>query len=372
MSDYDVYLLSKLFQIFHMTVPGFSMPSNSFYSELRKRVHEYFQLNNISTTGNIKLYLKGIIATVLFTTTYIHLIFFTPGYWLAALECVFLGGLTAFIGFNIMHDGAHGSFSKRRWLNALAGASINFLGANVHLWKTKHNYIHHTFTNIDGIDDDIDGKPFLRLAETQPKYKIHRIQHWYFLIVYSLLYFFWIFFTDYKKYLSNKIGSMPGPKYKVIDHILFWGFKAIHIFLFILLPIYKVGFLPWLVGFTIYGLFTGIALSLVFQLAHTIAETKFPQPVMPGNKIEDEWAILQLKTTANFSTKNKILSWLVGGLNFQIEHHLFPLISHVHYPKISPIVKQTCLEFNVPYIEHPNMRSAIRSHIKHLRHLARN
>lgn len=355
-----------------MTAPGFSLPSNSFYSELRKRVYQYFQEKKISPTGNARLYLKSILAFTLFTASYVHVVFFTPSYWLAALECVFLGGLTAFIGFNIMHDGAHGSFSKRKWVNALAGVSINFLGANVHLWKTKHNYIHHTYTNVDGIDDDIDGKPFLRLAETQPKYRIHRIQHWYFILVYSLLYFFWIFFTDYKKYLSGKIGSMPAPKYKFKDHFSFWFFKALHILMFVFLPIYMIGFFPWLVGFTIYGLFTGIALSLVFQLAHTIIETNFPQPVMPENKIEDEWAILQLKTTANFSTKNKLISWLVGGLNYQIEHHLFPLISHVHYPQISHIVKQTCLEYKLPYIEHPTMRSALLSHIKHLRNLAIN
>lgn len=355
-----------------MTAPGFSLPSNSFYSELRKRVYQYFQEKKISPTGNTQLYLKSILAFTLFTASYVHVVFFTPSYWLAALECVFLGGLTAFIGFNIMHDGAHGSFSKRKWLNALAGVSINFLGANVHLWKTKHNYIHHTYTNVDGIDDDIDGKPFLRLAETQPKYRIHRIQHWYFILVYSLLYFFWIFFTDYKKYLSGKIGSMPAPKYTLKEHIAFWFFKVFHLFAFVLLPIYMVGFIPWLIGFFIYGLFTGIALSLVFQLAHTVTQTAFPMPVFPENKIEDEWAILQLKTTANFATKNKLLSWLVGGLNYQIEHHLFPLISHVHYPQISTIVRQTCHEYNVPYIEHPNMRSALVSHINYLRHLAKN
>jgi linoleoyl-CoA desaturase len=181
-----------------MITPKFSMPSSSFYGELRKRVNTYFKENNISPTGNYKLYTKATLVGVLFVATYTHLVFFTPNYWLAALECIFLGGLTALIGFNVMHDGAHGSFSNRKWINTVAGASINFLGANVYLWKTKHNIIHHTYTNIDGIDDDIDAGVVLRLAETQKKYGIHRIQHWYFILAYSLLYFYWIFFTDIK------------------------------------------------------------------------------------------------------------------------------------------------------------------------------
>lgn len=355
-----------------MITPKFSIPSNSFYGELRKRVNTYFKENNISPTGNYKLYLKAILAGVLFVATYVHLVFFTPNYWLAALECIFLGGLTAFIGFNVMHDGAHGSFSNRKWINTVAGASINFLGANVYLWKTKHNIVHHTYTNIDGIDDDINAGPILRLAETQKKYGINRIQHWYFVLAYSLLYFFWIFFTDYKKYFTGKVGSVPIQKHDAKHHISFWFFKVFHLLAFLVLPIYMVGFWPWFVGFLIYGLFTGIILSIVFQLAHTVIEAKFPQPLMPENKIENEWAIHQLQTTANFATKNKLISWLVGGLNFQIEHHLFPLISHVHYPEISRIIKQTCAEYNVPYVEHPNMRSAIVSHVKYLRYLGKN
>lgn len=355
-----------------MNTPKFSIPSNSFYSELRKRVNSYFKENNISPTGNYKLYIKAILVGLLFIATYIHLVFFKPNYWLAAFECIFLGGLTAFIGFNVMHDGAHGSFSNRKWINTVAGTSINFLGANVYLWKTKHNIVHHTFTNIDGIDDDIDARPILRLAKTQKKYSIHRIQHWYFLLAYSLLYFFWVFFTDYKKYFSGKVGVVPIQKHAFKHHFSFWFYKVFHVFAFIVLPIYMVGFWPWFVGFLIYGLFTGIVLSMVFQLAHTVMESKFPQPVMPENKIEDEWAIHQLQTTANFATKNKVISWLVGGLNFQIEHHLFPLISHVHYPAISKIIKQTCAEYNVPYLEYPNMRSAIISHVKYLRYLGKN
>lgn len=353
-----------------MAVPKFQSSAQSFHSELKARITNYFQEVGASTTGNYQLFLKAIILVVSFLIVYTHLVFFTPGPVLALLECVILGGLTASIGFNVMHDGAHGSFSRYPWINKLAALSLNFLGANVFMWNTKHNVIHHAYTNIDGIDDDLDARPFLRLCKTQKYYKMHRYQHIYFWLAYSLLYLFWVFFTDYKKYFTGKVGSMPLKKMALSDHISFWGFKLLHLFLFVILPIYMIGFWPWLVGFLVYTMFAGIVLSIVFQLAHTVSETHFPEPV--NNKIEDEWAIHQLKTTANFATDNKIISWLVGGLNFQIEHHLFPKISHIHYPQISKIIREACREYGIAYIEHPRMTTAVASHISHLRNLGKN
>jgi linoleoyl-CoA desaturase len=160
-------------------------------------------------------------------------------------------------------------------------------------------------------------------------------------------------------------------KMKPRDHISFWSFKLIHIALFVLLPIYTIGFLPWLIGFLIYGLFAGFVLSIVFQLAHTVEHTHFPHADEMTGKMEDEWAIHQIKTTANFATKNKVVSWLVGGLNFQVEHHLFPKISHVHYPAISKIIKKACEEYGIGYIEYKRVRIALASHVAYLRHMGR-
>lgn len=354
-----------------MSIPKFSHASQSFHAELKKRISDYFRQEGKASTGNFHLYFKAIVLVVSYILLYIHLVFYTPAPWLALAECLVLGGLTAAIGFNVMHDGMHGSFSKHKWVNTLAGLSLNFLGANNFMWKTKHNIIHHTYTNIEGVDDDIEAKPFLRLCETQKYYKIHRYQHWYFWAAYSLLYLWWVLVTDYKKYVLRRIGPTPLKNMKVSDHISFWAFKALHAFLFIALPIYMVGFTPWLIGFLVFALFAGFVLSIVFQLAHTVEHTHFPQAIPETNKMEDEWAIHQLKTTANFATRNRFISWWVGGLNFQVEHHLFPRISHVHYPDISKIIRKTCQDFGIPYIEYPKMRLALASHISHLRNLSR-
>ena len=354
-----------------MSSPKFPKIPVSFHSELKKRISEYFTNKGKATTGNFKLHFKAIILVSILLALYIHLVFFTPGTALAVIECVFLGCVTAAIGFNVMHDGAHGSFSRYKWLNNLASNFSSFLGASKHMWKTKHNIIHHTYTNISGVDDDIEARPLLRLCEDQPRYKIHKYQHFYFWFTYSMLYIYWIFVTDYTKYFRGKIGTIQLRKMTFAEHAWFWFYKLSHAFIFVALPIYLLGFLPWMIGFLSMSLITGFVLSIVFQLAHTVEHTHFPMPDNATGKMEDEWAIHQIKTTANFATRNKVVSWLVGGLNFQVEHHLFPKISHIHYPAISKIIKKTCEDYGIKYLEYPKVRLAVASHVAYLRQLGR-
>jgi linoleoyl-CoA desaturase len=245
------------------------------------------------------------------------------------------------------------------------------LGANHFMWNMKHNMIHHSFTNVDGVDDDIEIGFLMRMAPTQKRLWMHRFQHFYFAFLYMLLYVFWIFFTDYQKYFTQRIGEMPLKKMTLKDHLAFWVIKVYHGFVFIALPIMLVGWLHWLVGFLTFSLVAGFILSIVFQLAHTVEGTEFPVAQMPANKLPDEFAEHQIKTTANFATRSKLVSWLVGGLNFQIEHHLFPKISHVHYPAISNIVRAVCREYQLQYIEYPTVPKAIRAHVRFLRQMGK-
>ena len=352
-------------------VPKFANVPHSFHTELKTRISTYFEEVGKSTYGNYSLFMKAVILMLSFCFVYIHLVFFTPNIFLSIFECVILGGIVAAIGFNVMHDGAHGSFSKYKWVNRFAAFSLNILGGNSFMWNVKHNIIHHAFTNVDGMDDDIDIQPWMRMSATQKKYKLHKFQHVYFWFLYCLLYILWIFVLDYQKYFKAKVGAMPLKKMTLNDHLVFWGFKLFHAFLFVGLPIYMIGFTSWLVGFLIFTCVAGLVLSLVFQLAHTVEHTAFPVPDVITHKLEDEWAVHQIKTTANFATNSKLVSWLVGGLNFQIEHHLFPKISHVHYPQISKIIRQACEEYGIQYIEYPKVRYAVASHVAFLKQMGR-
>lgn len=351
-----------------MSTPKFMQGRGDFHTVLKNRVNQYFTEHQRPMTGNFSLLFKAALFCICYLLVYVHLVFFTPSVWIAIPECVFFGLLTAAIGFNVMHDGAHGSFSKYPFLNKVAGASLNFLGGSAIMWNMKHNIIHHTYTNIDGIDDDIEARPWLRFASTQKKMKLHKFQQYYFWFLYALLHLMWIFMSDYQKYFKRKIGPIPLRKMTMYEHISFWAAKLIYAFMLIVLPILLLGFTTWLFGFLLITMVTGFAISIVFQLAHTVEHTDFPLPGDSG-KIENEWAIHQIHTTANFATKNKTISWLLGGLNFQIEHHLFPRISHVHYPAISKIIKKTCGEYGINYIEFPKMTQAIVSHVHYLKRL---
>ncbi|HRN78761.1 MAG TPA: acyl-CoA desaturase [Ferruginibacter sp.] len=355
-----------------MATPKFAnVKGSQFHQELKRRVQQYFQDKKKPMSGNATLYTKAIILFLIYFALYVHLVFFTPPTWLAILECILMGGATAAIGFNVMHDGSHGSFSNSKMANKLAAFSANILGASGIMWNNKHNIIHHTYTNIDGVDDDIEIKPLLRMCSTQKKRWIHQFQHIYVWFLYTLLLLVWLFVSDYTKYFRQKIGDLPLKKMSTWDHFAFWFAKVMYLFMMIIIPIYLLGFVSWLVGFLVMTMFSGFVLSIVFQLAHTVEVTEFPTPAEETNKLEAEWAIHQVQTTANFATRNKLYTWLLGGLNFQIEHHLFPKISHVHYPAISKIIKQTCQEFGIPYHEYPKMRQAIASHTNYLRKMGK-
>ncbi len=181
-----------------MATPKFlNVAGSTFHQELKRRVNEYFIKSQKPATGNFGLYFKAVLFWACYIFLYVHVVFFTPPAWIAIVECVLMGGLTAAIGFNVMHDGGHGSFSNSKFWNKIAAFSVNALGASAIMWNNKHNIIHHTYTNIDGVDDDIEIRPLLRMCETQKKYKIHRFQHIYVWFLYTLLLIIWVFATDY-------------------------------------------------------------------------------------------------------------------------------------------------------------------------------
>src|ERR1700749_348566 len=279
-----------------MSMPKFATSSQSFHTELKKRISAYFEEVGKSQTGNYNLFIKAVILMVSFAFIYIPLVFFTPAAIWAILESVLLGGITAAIGFNVMHDGAHGSFSKYKWVNQLAAFSLNILGGNSFMWNMKHNVVHHAFTTVAGVDDDIDIQPWMRMSETQKRYRLHKYQHLYFWFLYSILYIFWIFVLDYQKYFKSKVGTMPLKKMTLSDHFVFWGFKIFHAFLFIILPIYMCGWYDWMISFIIFTMVAGFVLSMVFQLAHTVEHTAFPLADEQTGKLQDEWAVHQIKT----------------------------------------------------------------------------
>jgi len=348
----------------------FDNRNNQFYQSLKVSVDQYFEKKGIKRTGDRRLYIKTILLIGASIALYCSLMFFRMPAIPALLVCALLGFTFASIGFGVMHDANHGSYSTRPWLNDMLGLSLNALGASSFFWKQKHNIIHHTYTNVDGLDDDIAKSPIIRQCETQKWVPAHRIQHLYLLPVYALSTIFWVFIMDFTKYFSRKIYRTDAWKMNLKNHIIFWGTKASFVTFYMLLPILVWGFGAWLLGFFTLHVVMGLTLSLVFQLAHVVENTEFENIALDETKhIETAWAEHELKTTSNFAMNNKVISWFVGGLNYQIEHHLFPRVSHVHYPAISKIVMQKCKEYNLPYNKYNTLTEALLSHFKVMRML---
>lgn len=342
-----------------------------FYKELTKRVNNHFKVNQIKKTGNYRLHLKTIVMISLLVVPYLLILALPMTYYTQLALCIVAGVGMAGIGMNVMHDGNHGSYSSKPWVNKLMGDTIYFLAGNSNNWKVQHNFLHHTFTNIHGHDEDIEANGILRFSKHQVWKPFHRFQHVYFVFLYGLLTLRWAIASDFSqmhRYLRDhkNVAQTKSPYYLwtslVISKILYFLGWLLIPYLLLDIPFWQI-----LIGFFVMHYTAGLILSLVFQLAHVIEETEMPLPESNSQEMKNTWAIHQLHTTANFSPKNWLLNWYVGGLNFQIEHHIFPHISHIHYQEIGKIIKKTAQEFNLPYNEYKSTRSALFSHFKFIK-----
>lgn len=342
-----------------------------FFQSLKKAVDAYFLQNNVPKTGNWRLYHKAIVLITVSTALYLFLLLSSHAWWVGVLLSILLGIALISTAFNVMHDACHKSFSRKRWVNNLMGLTMNALGGNAFLWKIKHNVIHHTYTNIDGVDDDLANGALLRMCRSQKWRPVHRFQHLYMFALYAVSSLAWMLVFDFGKYFSMRIHNTSINKMERKEHVIFWLSKALYLFFYVLVPVYFVGWLPWLVGFLIVHVTMGLTMSVIFQLAHVVEKTSFYVAGSEQKLLATAWAEHEIRTTTNFARNNKLLSWFIGGLNFQVEHHLFPSISHVHYPALSKIVEEQCQKFALPYHSYPSMRAAICSHIRFMKQLGK-
>lgn len=353
-----------------MAKVSFNNKEQLFFSSVKKSVDEYFKTHQLKRTGNWSLYIKTIVLIPLAISIYLFFLFGSYSAFAGIILCIMMGLILVSIAFNVMHDACHGSYSRKKWINELLGLTMNALGSNAYIWKIKHNVVHHTYTNVDGIDDDIIKSPLLRLCPTQKRTPVHRLQFIYMFAVYSLSTILWVFVTDMMKYFSRKI-VVTEMKISLKEHILFWVSKVLYFGFYIVLPVLLLGWQSWLAGYLIVNCTMGLTLALVFQLAHVVEKTSFEEAGEQAKTIDTEWAVHEVKTTANFAPGNAIISWFVGGLNYQVEHHLFPRVSHIHYPAISELVREQCEKFALPYHCYPTIRSAVASHIRVMKQLGK-
>lgn len=363
------------FAAMNIPIVRFTRDKSGFSKTLRSRVDEYFTENNISKSGGASMLLKSVLMLSLYFIPWALFTFGVTGggawFWIAEIAMGF--GLAG-IGLNIMHDGNHNAYSSKPWINKLMGRTVDLVGGNADMWCIQHNVLHHTFTNINGLDEDIDPSPVLRFNPNKPLYKIHRFQHIYAWFFYSLMTIFWMISKDWqalarykKKDLIKSTGKSTGgiAVYMVFSKLFYYFYS-------IALPILFSGLAWWIVvlGWVVMHAVAGFLMAIIFQPAHVLEHHLFHDGVEEPS-LDTERLQHQLQTSSNFGVKSRLLTWLCGGLNFQIEHHLFPNMCHVHYRKIAPIVKKTAKEFGLPYRADFSFAKALQLHTSMLKSLGR-
>lgn len=346
-----------------------------FINELRGKVKNYFEENNISKYGNAHIIVKSIVMISLYLIPYILMltgvIYTIP---LIIISWMIMGIGMAGVGMVIMHDANHRTYSRIPAINLLLSKTLYLLGGFPPNWRQQHNTLHHGFTNIEGHDDDINTIGLLRFSPHKPLYKIHKFQQWYAWFFYGLMTLSWSTIKDFmqlSKYtkMGKPVSGNKKYNYLLVDLILS---KILYHTIFLIIPIILIP-ISWywtVLAFLMMHFITGLILGAIFQTAHVMPSSSYPLPDDNGN-IENNWAIHQLLTTSDYSPGSKVFSWLIGGLNYQVEHHLFPNISHVHYKNISPLVKDTAEKYKLPYFVQPNFFLAVTKHFQMLKMLGR-
>ncbi|MCC5929721.1 MAG: acyl-CoA desaturase [Cyclobacteriaceae bacterium] len=349
----------------------FANNKRDFTSTLHSRVNQYFKTNGIDRRANAQMRYKTVFMFLLYFIPFAFILSgITHNLLVLWLLTVVMGLGVAGIGLSVMHDANHGSYSRHDWVNRWLGYSLNLVGGSAMNWKIQHNVKHHTYTNIHEEDEDISPRGVLRMAPGSDLKFMHRYQHWYAWFFYGLMTIVWVLIKDYSRlYNYQKEGHLQRQKTTAVKE---WSIliltKVFYLGYLFLLPLWllPVTWVQVVVGFLTMHYVAGFILAIIFQPAHVIAGTSYPEPDDEGN-IENDWTIHQMETTTNFANNSKWFTWYVGGLNYQIEHHLFPNICHVHYPAIAGIVKQTAEEFGVRYQAEPNFFSALKKHTQMLK-----
>jgi linoleoyl-CoA desaturase len=340
-----------------------------FQAEVRRRVEEFFRATGRRERDCPQMYLKTAVILAWLASSYALLVFVAAAWWQALPLAVLLGLAMAAVAFNIQHDGNHHGYSRHAWVNNLMAMSLDLVGASSYFWHWKHDVIHHTYANITGQDTDIDTDGLARLSPHQKRRKVHRWQHYYMWLLYGLMTVRWQLFGDFRDLVAGKVVDQKVPRPRGWDLVVLLGGKAVFVSLVFVVPMLLH---PAWVVLLFYGaasMVVGVVMAIVFQLAHCVEQADFPLPQQDTGRMEKPWAVHQVETTVDFGRRNPLLTWFLGGLNFQIEHHLFPRVCHVNYPAITGLVEQTCREFGVRYAEHESLRSGLVAHFRWLRQM---
>ena len=342
-----------------------------FHAELKQRVRALLEEPGREHRAQMRMYVKSAVMAGWLVASWIGLVLLAQTWWQAGLLATSLGLAMAGLAFNISHDANHGSYSPHRRLNRAMGWTMDLMGASSYVWRAKHNVVHHTYTNIAGADSDIDSMPFARFAPDQRRRVLHRFQHLYIWVLYGLFAIKWHTLGDFDHLRKGVIGETPVRWPRGGDLVGFWAGKLAFVAWSVVIPLLLHP--AWQVAavFGVVSFVLAVTLAVTFQLAHCLEEAEFSSVDRMKEGGRTEWARHQVETTVDFAPRSRFLAWYLGGLNFQIEHHLFSRVAHTHYPAMAVVVREVCERHGVRHQTHPHLGSALASHARWLREMGR-
>ena len=344
----------------------------AFIVDTRREVEAYLRSGRTRLGGRLHLYAKSVAAFTLWAGCWTTIVLGRPGVAAGIAALVGLLAAMILIGFCVQHDANHGAYFATRRRNHLLGwlTTDVLLGFSSYVWRVKHNVAHHTYTNVDGWDDDVAQTPFARFMPSQPPKPWYRLQHVYVWLLYGVMVLRAHSIADLIALIRGRIGHVSLHRPRGWDLVGLVGGKAMFLGWAIVAPLLVY---PWwivLAGYTSSAMLGSLVIATTFQLAHCVEEADFTSPaeLAASRRL---WAVHEVETTVDFCPRNRVLTWLLGGLNFQIEHHLFPRVPHTHYPRIAEIVRRQAADHGVRYTAQPSLRAALSSHQRHVRTLGR-
>ena len=351
---------------------------NDFAKALVKKFQQYFKEKNLTPYATPAMWVKAFTALSSWALVYSLIMSdvlssLPNGWYYFSLIAAFtlLGFTNIFIAFAISHDAAHGAFSKKKWVNKIMGLTFNFVGGNIYL-LTKIHSTHHLFANIHGIDPQMESHGLLRNTPYEKYLNKHKYQHIYVVFIYALAYLHWVVIKDFKwMFFENHIGNEKNIKHPASEYFVLVFFKILYFALNLTLPLVFLAAPIWVIitGFIMIHVFPGMAFALIFQANHVFEGTNYPVPNNEG-QIANNYAIHTLETTLDFARKNKLATYLMGGINVHAVHHMFPQYCHVHNNALTEILIEACDEYGLKYNEVPTFTKAVRIHFSMLKRLS--
>lgn len=340
---------------------------SSFPKVLRRRLDKFFADQNLSPKADPTMWVKIAAGLAVLLGSWVAIYAFKPdsGKFVALYV---VGGLAqTFLLLNIAHDSNHNAISSVPSINKTLNYAFDLCGINSYMWRILHHRGHHSCINLHGEDDALTGRGIFRFTPHEPRARWHRFQHIYALFFYAMFSLDYVFVRDFEAFFFPTHDYLKRTRHPPREYAILLAGKAFYFTYMLILPMVLLGKSPWLVAgaFVLVHLITGLLVSLVFQTTHTIDSTHFP-----SSRSEFDNSVYHIfATTADYATGNPVVSWLTGGLNHHIAHHLCPFVCHTHYAPLTRIVRDTAEEFGVPYRQNPTMTRAIRHHLLLLKQL---